>query len=137
MTGLKGMQVTCVTLSSPDPRALARFYEQLLGWSITTDEPDWVELPNPHGSIGLAFHAEANTSVRSGRPSPGSKSCKSILRSRSMIWRQPCSTPNSAGRSWQRFSHRTMSGSTLIRMGARFVLVSLRERQVYSVIHRM
>ena len=59
MTGLKGMQVTCVTLSSPDPRALARFYEQLLGWSITTDEPDWVELPNPQGGIGLAFHTEA------------------------------------------------------------------------------
>ncbi len=51
-------RVTAVTLNSPDPPALARFYARLLGWEITVDEGGWVELPNPDGGIGLSFHIE-------------------------------------------------------------------------------
>lgn len=58
MAGGHGARLTTFTLSSPDPRALARFYERLLGWEIGTDEPDWVTLRNPDGGIGLAFHIE-------------------------------------------------------------------------------
>ena len=58
MTALKGLQITAVTLSSPNPPELARFYERLLGWSITVNEPGWVQLPNPDGGIGLSFHIE-------------------------------------------------------------------------------
>lgn len=50
--------LTAVTLSSPDPPALARFYAALLDWEITKSEPGWVELPNPDGGIGLSFHIE-------------------------------------------------------------------------------
>jgi catechol 2,3-dioxygenase-like lactoylglutathione lyase family enzyme len=53
-----GIQLTAVTLNSPDPPALARFYAQLLGWTITVDKGGWVELPNPDGGIGLSFHIE-------------------------------------------------------------------------------
>jgi catechol 2,3-dioxygenase-like lactoylglutathione lyase family enzyme len=53
-----GATFTTVTLSSPDPPALARFYGRLLGWEIGTEEPGWVTLRNPAGGIGLAFHIE-------------------------------------------------------------------------------
>ena len=53
-----GTTFTTVTLSSPNPPALARFYQRLLGWEIGTEEPGWVTLRNPDGGIGLAFHIE-------------------------------------------------------------------------------
>jgi catechol 2,3-dioxygenase-like lactoylglutathione lyase family enzyme len=46
-----------VTLDSPEPRALARFYSRLLGWPVSTDEGDWVELTAPSGA-GLSFQRE-------------------------------------------------------------------------------
>ena len=58
MTSAHGTKLTATTLSSPNPRRLARFYEQLLGWTITVDRDDWVMLPNPDGGIGLSFHIE-------------------------------------------------------------------------------
>ena len=51
-------RISAVTLSSPNPPELARFYAQLLGWEITKNSRGWVELPNPHGGIGLSFHIE-------------------------------------------------------------------------------
>ena len=59
MTNSHGTRLTAVTLNSPNPAALARFYERLLGWTITVDTEDWVVLPNPEGGIGLSFHIEA------------------------------------------------------------------------------
>jgi len=32
------MRVSSVTIGAPDPRALARFYERLLGWSVVNEE---------------------------------------------------------------------------------------------------
>ncbi len=58
MTIAHGTTLTAITLNSPDPSALARYYEQLLGWTISVDEPGWVVLPNPAGGIGLSFQAE-------------------------------------------------------------------------------
>lgn len=58
MTGSANARVTGVTLSSPDPPELARFYARLLGWQIGTEDPGWVTLPNPNGGIGLVFHIE-------------------------------------------------------------------------------
>jgi catechol 2,3-dioxygenase-like lactoylglutathione lyase family enzyme len=51
------LTVGAVTLDSPEPRALARFYRRLLGWAITTDDEDWVELTAPTGA-GLSFQRE-------------------------------------------------------------------------------
>ncbi len=53
-----GITFTMVTLNSPDPPALARFYSRLLGWPIGTETPGWVTLRNPDGGIGIGFHIE-------------------------------------------------------------------------------
>ena len=58
MAPAPGIALTTVTLNSPDPPALARFYSRLLGWPIETEEPGWVTLRNPDGGIGMGFHIE-------------------------------------------------------------------------------
>lgn len=58
MATAPGTALTMVTLNSPDPPGLARFYGRLLGWGITTEEPGWVTLRNPDGGIGMGFHIE-------------------------------------------------------------------------------
>lgn len=47
-----------VVLGAPDPSALASFYERLLGWRRTVDEPDWVKLRSPEAEMFLAFQTE-------------------------------------------------------------------------------
>ncbi len=51
--------VSTVSISATDPAGLARFYERLLGWTITDEEPDWVLLRPPGGGTALSFQAEA------------------------------------------------------------------------------
>ena len=51
-------ELSGIVLDSPDPRQLADFYERLLGWTRTQDEPDWVKLMPPEGSTGLSFQTE-------------------------------------------------------------------------------
>ncbi len=55
-----GLTFTTVNIGAPDPGALARFYQRLLGWEIGAEEPDWVVLRNPDGGVGLAFQTEAS-----------------------------------------------------------------------------
>lgn len=46
-------------LDSRDPQALAGFYEQLLGWTRTYDDPTWVQLRGPgSGRPSLSFQLE-------------------------------------------------------------------------------
>jgi len=48
-----------VVLSTPDPRELAAFYAQLLGWTAVSSEPDWVRLRDPERERpGLSFQLE-------------------------------------------------------------------------------
>lgn len=48
-----------VVLDAPDPRELAGFYEQLLGWTRVCDDPDWVQLRAPGGGRpSLSFQPE-------------------------------------------------------------------------------
>src|SRR5687767_6101855 len=58
LTPAHNATLTAVTLNSPDPPKLARFYAKLLGWTIGKEDPGWVTLPNPEGGIGLSFHIE-------------------------------------------------------------------------------
>lgn len=60
MTDALGLTLTTINISAPQPGALARFYERLLGWQITTEEEDWVAMRNPGGGVGLAFQTEAS-----------------------------------------------------------------------------
>ena len=60
-------RVAAAVLGSPNPRALAAFYERLLGWAKVADEPPrpgsppedgWVMLRPPTGGTGLSFQYE-------------------------------------------------------------------------------
>jgi catechol 2,3-dioxygenase-like lactoylglutathione lyase family enzyme len=45
MAGIRGFTGWLgVVLGSPDPPALARFYQSLLGWEIADEEPTWVTM---------------------------------------------------------------------------------------------
>jgi catechol 2,3-dioxygenase-like lactoylglutathione lyase family enzyme len=50
--------LTFVNLNAPDPHALARFYQHLLGWKITSEQADDVVLGPPGGGVGLSFQRE-------------------------------------------------------------------------------
>jgi catechol 2,3-dioxygenase-like lactoylglutathione lyase family enzyme len=50
--------LTATVLGSPDARALAEFYLQLLGWTVNANEPNWVTLKSPMGGAGLSFQTE-------------------------------------------------------------------------------
>ena len=52
--------LTAAVLDTPDPRGLARFYQQLLGWPLGTDDPEWATLRSEDGSAGLSFQLEEN-----------------------------------------------------------------------------
>lgn len=58
MTAPPPMRLAAVVLGSTDPRALAGFYERLLGWAREQDEPEWVKLHDPAGGAGLSFQLE-------------------------------------------------------------------------------
>jgi catechol 2,3-dioxygenase-like lactoylglutathione lyase family enzyme len=58
VTQRPAMTLTATVLGAPDPRALARFYQRLLGWSLGSDEPGWVTLRPPGGGAGLSFQTE-------------------------------------------------------------------------------
>lgn len=53
-----GLTFTTVNISAPVPGDLARFYGQLLGWDITTEQSDYVVLKNPDGGVSLSFQTE-------------------------------------------------------------------------------
>jgi len=53
------MTMTAAVFGAPDPRALALFYQQLLGWPIGADEPDWATLRPEGGGAGLSFQLES------------------------------------------------------------------------------
>jgi catechol 2,3-dioxygenase-like lactoylglutathione lyase family enzyme len=44
-----------IVIDCPDPSALARFYEQLLGWVRVQDDGDWVVIGEAADRVGLAF----------------------------------------------------------------------------------
>lgn len=56
------LRFTTTTLSTRDPRALASFYESLLGWRRLADDEGWVLLrahgDHDRGGHALAFHED-------------------------------------------------------------------------------
>ena len=45
-------------LGTSDPRGLARFYSELLGWEAVSEHDEWVVLEPPGGGTGLSFQRE-------------------------------------------------------------------------------
>lgn len=55
---MSGFTLSGIVLDAPDPRALAAFYRELLGWTIKADEDTWVTLVGPDGGAKLSFQLE-------------------------------------------------------------------------------
>ena len=55
---MTGFTLTAAVLDTADPPGLARFYQQLLGWPIGSEDPTWVTLRPPGGGAGLSFQLE-------------------------------------------------------------------------------
>jgi catechol 2,3-dioxygenase-like lactoylglutathione lyase family enzyme len=53
------LQLSTVVLGAPDPRSLAEFYQQLLGWPFGAEEDDWVTLRHPEWPMSLGFQLES------------------------------------------------------------------------------
>lgn len=51
-----GFRMSFTVLGSSDPRGLASFYRELLGWETLTEEPGWVLL-DPAGHPFCLFAA--------------------------------------------------------------------------------
>jgi catechol 2,3-dioxygenase-like lactoylglutathione lyase family enzyme len=60
MTAVPDRQFTlsATVLGAPDPRALAAFYRDLLGFTTLSADDGWVMLANPAGGAGLSFQLE-------------------------------------------------------------------------------
>jgi catechol 2,3-dioxygenase-like lactoylglutathione lyase family enzyme len=65
------MRFATTVVGSADPRALADFYQQLLGWDRVADEPFWVRLAPPGGGTGLSFQYEPDFVRPVWPPKPG------------------------------------------------------------------
>lgn len=65
------MRVSAAVLGAPDPRELAAFYKQLLGWRAVVEEPEWVKLQAPSGGTGLSFQSEPDYVAPVWPPVPG------------------------------------------------------------------
>jgi len=58
-------------IEAPDPRALANFYSELLGWRVAHQEPGTVVLAAPEGSIFAVFQEAADYEAPVWPPEPG------------------------------------------------------------------
>jgi predicted enzyme related to lactoylglutathione lyase len=65
------IRLNATVLGAPDPRALANFYQQLLGWERGADEPEWVTLRPPILGTGLSFQLESDYVFPVWPPKPG------------------------------------------------------------------
>jgi catechol 2,3-dioxygenase-like lactoylglutathione lyase family enzyme len=56
----KALRLAAFAIDCPEPRRLAGFYGELLGWAIDEAESDddWVELADPSGGAPLAFQRD-------------------------------------------------------------------------------
>ncbi|WP_104526119.1 VOC family protein [Blastococcus atacamensis] len=66
-------------LGSPDPQALARFYQRLLGWPLRADEPEWAALAPEDGEPGLSFQLERDHVPPVWPPEPGTQQMQQHL----------------------------------------------------------
>jgi len=76
------MEITLggVVLGSRDPRALARFYARLIGWTLEDDDPDWAKLRSPDGGRPvLSFQLEPDHVAPVWPPRPGAQQMQAHL----------------------------------------------------------
>jgi catechol 2,3-dioxygenase-like lactoylglutathione lyase family enzyme len=72
-------RLTAAVLGTPDPRGLARFYQQLLGWPLRDDDEEWATLRPADGSTGLSFQLEEDHVPPVWPPQPGTQQMQQHL----------------------------------------------------------
>jgi catechol 2,3-dioxygenase-like lactoylglutathione lyase family enzyme len=84
------LQVTSITITAPDPRALAGFYARLLGRPVTTEDPPhpgeppaagWAQIRPPAGSSEptLNFEYETQWTAPTWPSAPGAQNATQHL----------------------------------------------------------
>jgi catechol 2,3-dioxygenase-like lactoylglutathione lyase family enzyme len=74
---MAGMAVTSFTqwwgvvLDAPDPAALARFYSELLGWEVASQEEGWVTIAQPGTTSYIGFHSSPEYVAPTWPPADG------------------------------------------------------------------
>ena len=76
---LPSFRLASTVLGTPDPRGLASFYQDLLGWNRPDDREDWVVLKPPGGSTGLSFQREDSHVPPSWPAGPGDQQMQAHL----------------------------------------------------------
>lgn len=52
------VNLTATVIGTPQPRRLARFYADLTGWELRSDEQEWATVRDPQSGAGLSFQFE-------------------------------------------------------------------------------
>ena len=73
------IRLAAPVLGTPDPQGLARFYQQLLGWPIGDDGPQWATLRPEDGGPGLSFQLEEDHVPPVWPPEPGTQQMQAHL----------------------------------------------------------
>jgi catechol 2,3-dioxygenase-like lactoylglutathione lyase family enzyme len=71
MSSSAAISLRAVVLGAPDPRTLAAFYRELLGFETADEDPSWVRLVPPGGGTCLSFQLEADFIPPSWPEEPG------------------------------------------------------------------
>jgi len=74
-----GFRLSSTVLGTADPRGLASFYRDLLGWPTLQESPEWVVLRPVDGTAGLSFQLEESHVPPSWPNSPGEQQMQSHL----------------------------------------------------------
>ena len=119
------LTLTTLTISSPDPPALARFYARLLGWEIGTEESGWVTLLNPAGGVKLAFHIEDVYTPPVWPSQPGEQIVMEHLDIQVDDLEAACAYANACGAHLPDTSPRRRSAFTSIRMATSSACTSM------------
>jgi catechol 2,3-dioxygenase-like lactoylglutathione lyase family enzyme len=72
-------RLSSTVLGTSDPRGLAAFYRELLGWEVREESPEWVVLKPPGGTTGLSFQLEEGHVPPSWPAGPGQQQMQAHL----------------------------------------------------------
>jgi catechol 2,3-dioxygenase-like lactoylglutathione lyase family enzyme len=72
-------RLSSTVLGTSDPRGLADFYRELLGWEVRVDRPEWVVLKPHDGATGLSFQREDGHVPPSWPAAPGDQQMQAHL----------------------------------------------------------
>lgn len=72
-------RLASTVLGTPDPRGLAAFYRDLLGWVIRVERDEWVVVKPPNGGPGLSFQLETGHVPPSWPAGPGDQQMQAHL----------------------------------------------------------